>query len=78
MSTTYLLLLIVGITALLVRVLGRPARIFEYPYSMAAAFGIFIVPQAYSLICFPGGVSRQGVEDVLLMCNLCPGCAILG
>jgi uncharacterized membrane protein len=78
MTGFYLFLLVAMVTLMLAWVAWEPRRLFEYPYFMAAVFGVFILPQAYSLINFPGGVSKLDIEYVLLMCVLCLGCAIVG
>ena len=56
----------------------KPILIFEYPYFMAFAFAAFIVPQAYSLIRFPGVVQDASVDAVLLMSCLCMLACVLG
>ncbi len=59
----------------LLKVLQHPERIYRYPYFMAAVFGIFILPQAVSLVRFAGAASEQAVQNVLLMTCLClAGC----
>ena len=72
--TLFILILVVTLS----RVAWKPALIFEYPYFMAGVFAVFILPQAYSLMLFPGGVRASSVEDVLLMTCLCLGAGILG
>ncbi len=62
----------------LVWMILRPERAYEFPFFMAAAFAIFILPQAYSLRLFPDGVSEQSVADVLLMSILCLAACGLG
>lgn len=59
-------------------VISKPARIFEYPYFMTAVFAVFILPQAYSLIHFPGGVKEREIGDVFLICCLCILSCFLG
>ena len=77
--TSFLLILLFGlVAAILAKVASRPALIFEYPYFMAAVFAVFVLPQAYSLVNFPGGVTREDVDSVLLMCILCLLFAVLG
>jgi hypothetical protein len=71
-------LLIIAVVIPLVLVANKPARIFEYPYFMAAVFAVFILPQAYSLIQFPGGVKIGEIGDILLICTLCIVCCFLG
>jgi hypothetical protein len=54
----------------------RPRLIYEYPYFMAAAFTVFILPQAYALYRNDwGGVY---LHMTLLMCLLCLVCCWLG
>src|SRR4051794_15005907 len=62
----------------LLRVLARPERIYEYPYFMAAAFAIFIVPQAVSLVRFPGAAPESAVRNVLLVSCLCLASCLVG
>lgn len=59
-------------------IVSKPARIFEYPYFMTAVFAVFILPQAYSLIHFPGGVKEREIGDILLICSLCIICCFVG
>jgi hypothetical protein len=77
-SSSYFWFLTVGLGIMLVLVLRTPAKIYEFPYFMAATFAGFILPQAISLIRFPGGVTQQGMSDVLLMTCLCGGMCVLG
>ena len=74
----YFSLFVLILVVTLSRVAWKPARIFEYPYFMAGVFAVFILPQAYSLMLFPGGVRTSSIEDVLLMTCLCLGAGILG
>lgn len=62
----------------LLRVLVKPERIYQYPYFMAAAFTVFILPQAVSLRRFPGAAPEQAVENVLLMTCLCLAACLVG
>jgi hypothetical protein len=78
MTEFYLFLLFALVGVILARVATRPACIFEYPYFMAAVFAVFVLPQAYSLANFPGGVSKDDVDNVLLMSVLCLACAYIG
>jgi hypothetical protein len=61
-----------------VAVLLRPEWIYEYPYFMATVFAVFIVPEAISLIRFPGEAQPEWVSDVLLMTCLCFAMCWLG
>lgn len=78
MSDLYLILLGGGIALILCGVLVRSERIFEYPYFMAAVFTGFILPQAFSLLRFPGKVGRDAVEGVMLMSCLCLAACVVG
>lgn len=62
----------------LITVIKERKRMFEYPAIIAFAFGAFIVPQAISLIRFPGQLEESSVDAVLFMGCLCMACAILG
>ncbi len=53
-------------------------RIYEYPGFMTFAFGVFLVPQAFSLAKFPGAASAASVSSVFWMCALCLLACILG
>jgi hypothetical protein len=74
----YFLVLITLVTAPLLLALKKPVLIFEYPFFMAFAFAAFILPQAYSLIRFPGAVQDTSVNAVLLMCCLCMAACLVG
>jgi len=78
MGSVYFLILIVLVAAPLASMITRPARIFEYPFFMAYAFAVFIVPQAFSLLRFPGAVESEAVENVLIMSCLCLGACLFG
>ena len=58
--------------------LVKPERFFEYPYFMAAAFAVFILPQALSLLRFPGPAQPDEVEAALLMTILCLVMSLVG
>ena len=62
----------------LVAVVWNPARIYEYPFFMAAIFAIFVFPQAVSLIRFPGAAPAHAVQSALLMTCLCLAACLLG
>jgi len=62
----------------LLKVFRQPERIYCYPYFMTAAFAIFILPQAISLVRFPGAAPEQAVQNVLLMTCLCLGDCLAG
>ncbi len=70
MSELYLWIFAALLLGGLARGLLQPARMYQYPYFMAAAFAVFLFPQAVSLIQDPGAAA-DGVEPVLLMANLC-------
>lgn len=78
MDQLFLFLLFGAVAVPLLLVLKKPALIFEYPYFMAAVFAVFVLPQAYSLVRFPGGVSQEAIEDIFLICTLCLGCCVIG
>jgi len=69
---------VVLLAAALVPVMLKPEKIYEYPYFMAAVFAGFIVPQAISLIRFPGSASQEWIANVLLMTCLCFGMCWMG
>lgn len=74
-----LLLLLLGLVAIpLVTTIQRPARIFEFPAFMAFTFAVFVLPQAVSLISFPGDIDAESVSAVLAMCCLCMFACIAG
>ena len=45
---------------------------------MSAVFGVFILPQAVSLIRFPGAASEHAIQRVLLVTSLCLGACLVG
>lgn len=71
MEWVYFWILTAGLAATLAETLFKPEKIYEYPFFMAATFAIFIVPQAISLIRFPGDAQPEWIANVLLMCCLC-------
>ena len=73
MASYYFWILIAGLAVTLAVTLFKPERIYEYPFFMAAAFMVFIVPQAVSLMRFPGAAGEEQIARVLLMCCLCFG-----
>jgi hypothetical protein len=62
----------------LVLVIFKPVRVYEYPYFMTITFAIFILPQAVSLIRFPGVAPAHAVQSVFLMTCLCLGACLVG
>ena len=66
------------VLSLLAVVMVRPARIFEYPYFMAATMFGFILPQGISLLRFPGEATEDGITNVLLMSCLCLAACWIG
>jgi hypothetical protein len=78
MQNFYLYLLFATVAGFLSAVFLKPARIYEYPFFMAAVMAAFILPQAYSLCRFPGGVRTAEIEDILLICSLCLWCCAAG
>ena len=69
---------VVLLLAPLLAVARKPERIYKYPYFMAAVFAIFVLPQAVSLIRFPGAAPEQAVQTVLVMTCLCLGACLAG
>ena len=78
MTEYYFNILIAMIIGTLAFVAWRPSRVFEFPYFMAGVFAVFIVPQAVSLMRFPGQVTGEDISNVFLMTCLCLGMCILG
>jgi hypothetical protein len=78
MASVFFIVLLVLVAVPLAMTLKRPARIFEYPFFMAFAFASFVVPQAFSLIRFPGFVEEKSVTAVLLMSCFCMIACFLG
>jgi hypothetical protein len=66
------------VLATIARGLVRPERFYEYPYFMAAVFGVFILPQAISLVQYPGEASPDGVSALLAMTIFCLTACIAG
>ncbi len=60
------------------KVLWHPEKVYEYPQLIAAAFVIFILPQAVSLLRFPGAAPDEAVRRALGMACLCMVAAIAG
>lgn len=76
---TILFVALCGLVAMpLAATLKRPVLSFEYPAFMAFAFAAFILPQAISLMRFPGSVQDESVTAVLTMACLCMGCCLAG
>lgn len=78
MASFFLIVLLLLAAVPLGMAMKKPARIFEYPFFMAFAFAAFIVPQAYSLIRFPGFVDDSSVIAVMLMSCLCLSACFVG
>ncbi len=78
MAETYAVFLWLFLIFVLLRVVWKPAVIFEYPYFMAGVFTVFIVPQMVSLLRFHGYVSQSAVDAVMLMTLLCYTAAFIG
>ena len=68
-----LVLICVGLLAVVV---VQPRLIYEYPYFMATAFTVFLLPQAYVIYRNQWGGSYG--ETALLVCSLCLSCCWLG
>ena len=62
----------------LVKAIELPERVYHYPYFMAAVFAVFVLPQAVSLVRFPGAAPEQAVRNVLLVTCLCLGACLPG
>ena len=62
----------------LAKVLRHPEQVYEYPQLIAATFVIFILPQAVSLLRFPGPAPDEAVRRVLGMACLCMVASIAG
>ncbi len=60
----------------LIHGIAKPERFYRYPYFMAAAFAVFLLPQSVSLRRFPGGVPLESIPQVLLMAVLCLGACL--
>jgi hypothetical protein len=71
MITFFFWSFILPVSIPLLGVLVKPERIYQYPYFMAAVFGIFIVPQAVSLVRFPAAAPESAIGNVLLVTCLC-------
>lgn len=71
---TFLGLLVVGLLPLLV----KGTYVYEYPGFMTITFGVFILPQAISLLRFPGAAPEESVASVLLMVCLCLLACLIG
>src|SRR3954454_12779998 len=59
------------ILAAVARGIQRPERFYEYPYFMSCVFGVFILPQAVSLVRFPAEATPNAVFSTLVMTLLC-------
>jgi hypothetical protein len=78
MLSFYFWSLVVLVTLPLLSVLAKPQRVYEYPYFISAVFAIFIVPQAVSLVRFPGAAPENAVQNVLLVSCLCLAACLVG
>lgn len=78
MAVAFFLILVTLIAVPVAMTVQRPRRIFEYPFFMAFAFAAFVIPQASSLIRFPGFVQEKSVTAVMLMSCLCVICSYAG
>lgn len=59
-------------------IVKRPESAYEFPVFMSMTFAIFIVPQCFSIINFPGQAYGQPVQDVLVMTMLCAAVCVFG
>lgn len=78
MAEIYLTALTALLGGVLLHGIARPARLYEYPYFMCAAFAVFILPQAFSLYSYPGAASQRAIESVLIMTLLCTVACLVG
>lgn len=79
MSPVLLLWVFVVVTAgILLHGVKSPERMYQYPYFMTTTFGVFLLPQAVSLIRFPGAASATWIGNALLMVILCIAACIIG
>jgi hypothetical protein len=62
---------------LTIRVISRPARLYQYPYLVGFAFTSVLLPQAFSLVAGDSFALQQS-SDLFLMCFLCVCCAWVG
>jgi hypothetical protein len=77
--SVYLLIAFAGLViAIIAHGMVRPERFYEFPYFMAAVFGVFILPQAISLVQYPGEASEDGVAALLIMTILCLAACVAG
>jgi hypothetical protein len=78
MAATYFVLFLLLLVASFLATVRSRQSMFEFPALMGFAFAAFILPQAVSLVRFPGAVEMRAVESVLLMSCLCLGACVLG
>ena len=78
MISVYFWALVVLLSVPMLLVLEKPQRIYQYPYFMGAVFGIFIMPQAISLVRLPGAAPEEAVRNVLLVSCLCLAACFAG
>ena len=78
MTTLLFWTLVLIVAVPLGKVLWRPEKIYEYPQLIGATFVIFILPQAVSLVRFPGAAPDEAVRRVLGMACLCMLASIIG
>src|SRR5690242_12112639 len=62
----------------LAKMFSRPERIYQYPYFMAGTFLVFVLPQAVSLVRYPGAATEEAVGRVLWMSLLCLASCLVG
>ena len=78
MTTLLFWILVVIVAVPLGKVLCHPEKVYEYPQLIAAAFVIFILPQAVSLVRFPGAAPDGAVRRVLGVACLCMLASMVG
>ena len=71
MQDLFLYLFIAACSGLILWGMGRPERVYQYPFLIGAIFSAFLIPQALSLVHNPGMVSEGAIDRTLLMGALC-------
>jgi hypothetical protein len=78
MAAVYFVIFLLLMPASFLTTVRSRQSMFEFPALMGFAFAALILPQAVSLLRFPGAVELRAVESVLLMSCLCLGACVLG
>ena len=71
MQDMFLYLFIAACAGLLLWGMGRPERVYQYPFLIGAIFSAFLIPQAISLVNNPGIVSEGAINRTLFVGALC-------